>query len=444
MNKKLGKLLLIGMLLAILISSCSQKSSISTPESSNLETDVALLAVPEPFNEANIDWRQYAGTTITVGVVDFGESQVLRDQLSQFTDLTGIEVDYQIYPEAEWNQKSIVDLQSTAGQFDVVLSDFMYLPQFAEAGFIEPIDKYLNDPKLTDLAWYDVEDLFPALISASQVDGKFYGLPLSTETTLLFYRKDLFDEAGLKPPATMEEFAAAAELLHVEGDRAAIAMRGLRGQGLNIYVWSGFFRAFGADFFKDFPADMTPTLNTPEGVEATEYYAKMLSEFGPRGVANWDWAEVLAAQQQDKVAMVIDASDFGFQIDDPAKSETAGKWGYSVVPSGPAGRYPSIFSFIFTINADSSNKEAAWLFLEWSSSKSVVEARTMKTGTPLRQSSWKDPALVESLKHIGGGEWMEKFAESLEIADADYRPRFPYWREMGDRLGIAEIGRAHV
>ena len=88
------------MLLAILISSCSQKSSISTPESSNLETDVALLAVPEPFNEANIDWRQYAGTTITVELLTLAIASVTRPT-SQFTDLTGIEVDYQIYPEAE-------------------------------------------------------------------------------------------------------------------------------------------------------------------------------------------------------------------------------------------------------------------------------------------------------------------------------------------------------
>jgi len=431
MSKRIFKLLSLGIVLAFLVASCAPQP---TPAPA---TEPPQEAVPAPYNDAKIDWKQFAGSKITVGVVDFGDTQILKDQVPEFEALTGIDVDYQPYPEAEWNQKLIVDLQSTAAQFDVLLSDFMYLPQFAEAGFIENVDAYLNDPALTDGAWYDLEDLFPALRSAAQVDNKYWGLPLSTESTLLYYRKDLFEQAGLKPPETMDELMAAAKALNKPGERAGIALRGLRGQGINIYVWSGFFRAFGGEFFKDFPNDLTPTVNTPEGVAATEFYASILQEYGPEGASTWDWAEVLTAQQQDKTTMAIDATDFGFQIDDPAKSQTAGKWGYALVPEGPAGRFPSVFSFIFTINADSKNKEASWLFLEWATSKPVVQTRAMKSGTAIRSSIWEDPKLAENLKYVGDGEWMKKFAESLNIADANYRPRFSYWREMGDRLGIA-------
>lgn len=441
MSKSIFKLLSLVVVLAFLVASCAQQPSAAPttvpPTQVEQKTEAPQAAVPEPFNSAKIDWKQFTGAKITVGVVDFGDTQILKQQIPEFEALTGITVDYQLYPEAEWNQKLIVDLQSTAAQFDVLLSDFMYLPQFAQAGFVENVDKYLKDSKVTDSAWYDVEDVFPALRSAAQVDGQYWGVPLSTESTLLYYRKDLFEQAGLKPPETMDELMAAAKALNKPGERAGIALRGLRGQGINIYVWSGFFRAFGGQFFKDFPTDMTPTINTKEGVAATDFYAKILQDYGPAGVSNWDWAEVLAAQQQDKVAMAIDASDFGFQIDDPAKSQTAGKWGYALVPAGPAGRFPSVFSFVFTINADSKNKEASWLFLEWATSKSVVQKRAMQSGTAIRKSVWEDPKLAESLNHIGNGEWMKTFAEALNIASADYRPRFPYWREMGDRLGIA-------
>lgn len=391
----------------------------------------------KPYMEAKVDWRQFAGQEITVGVVGFGDTDVLKDMVPQFEELTGIKVDYQVYPEAEWHQKSLVDLSSTAGAFDVVLTDFMFLPQYAQAGFVEKLDSYLNDPTLTDPAWYNLDDIFPALRDASQVNGEYWGIPVSMESTLLYYRKDLFEKAGLKPPQTVDELMAAARALNKPGEISGIALRGLRGQGLNIYVWTGFFRAFGADFFKDFPNDMTPTVNSAQGIAATEFYAKILQEYGPPGAANWDWAEVLAAQQQGKVAMAIDASDFGFQIDDPVKSQTAGKWGYALVPEGPGGRHPSVFSFLFTINADSDAKKASWLFCQWASSRPHVRERALKTGTAIRLSVWNSPELAESLAYVGGGEWMKMLAESLSIAKADYRPRFPHWREMGDRLGIA-------
>jgi multiple sugar transport system substrate-binding protein len=400
------------------------------------ETSAAGAGLAD-YQSANIDWQQFAGQKITVGVVGFGDTDVLKEQIPQFQELTGITVDYQEYPEAEWNQKALVDLSSTAGTFDVLLTDFMYAPQYAEAGFVEKLDPYINDPTLTDLQWYDIEDIFPALRDAGQVNGEYWGIPLSTESTLLYYRKDLLEAAGLQPPSTMDELMAAAEKLNKPGEVAGIAMRGLRGQGLNIYVWSGFFRAFGADFFKNFPTDMTPTVNSPEGIAATQFYGDILSKYGPAGVANWDWAEVLAGQQQGKVAMAIDASDFGFQIDDPIKSQTAGKWGYALVPEGAGGRWPSVFSFLFTINVDSKAKGPSWLFMEWVSSKPCVQDRALRTGTATRQSVWNNPQLAQNLNYVGNGQWMDVLSQSLGIAKADYRPRFPHWREMGDRLGIA-------
>ena len=173
-----------------------------------------------------------------VGVIGFGDTDVLKEQVPTFEELTGIKVDYQVYSEAEWHQKSLVDLSSTAGAFDVVLTDFAFLPQYAKAGFIERVDQYLKDPQLTDAAWYDQQDIFPALNKAAQVNGENWAVALTTETTLLYYRKDLFEAAGLQVPKNLDELAAAAKALNKPGAIAGIAMRGLRGQGLNMYIWS--------------------------------------------------------------------------------------------------------------------------------------------------------------------------------------------------------------
>ncbi len=447
MSKRFYILLALAIVLATAVSACQPSAKAPTQPSSGgnptqepageQPTQAPSSEALKPYLDAKIDWKQFAGQQIVVGVIGFGDTDVLKGQVAEFEELTGIKVDYQIYSEAEWNEKSVVDLSSTAGAFDVVLTDFAYLPQFSKAGFIERVDQYLSDPQLTDAAWYDQQDLFPALQKAAQVNGENWGVPLTTETTLLYYRKDLLEAAGLEPPKTVDELLAAAKALNKPGEVAGIALRGLRGQGLNMYIFTGFLRAFGGNFFRDFPNDMTPVLNSPEAIRAAQYYGDILKECGPAGAANWDWAEVLAGMQQGKVAMAIDASDFGFQIDDSVKSQTAGKWGYAMVPEGPAGRFPSAFSFLLTINADSKAKGAAWLFCEWATSKPCVRERALQTGTATRKSVWQDPQLAENLKYVGNGTWMDVFAKSLEIADADYRPRFPHWREVGDRLGMS-------
>src|SRR4029077_20362107 len=132
---------------------------------------------------------------------------------------------------------------------------------------------------------------------------------------------------------------------------------GARGQGMNVYVWSGFLPGFGGDFFERFPspspAGVRPPRPSQAAVEATMFYASLLKESGPRGAANWTWLETLSGMQEGRVAMCIDASNFGPVIDDPKKSSTAGKWGYAMVPAGPGGRHPSIYTHTLAINAAS-------------------------------------------------------------------------------------------
>ena len=170
-----------------------------------LISTVLLLTTPVFAEDALIDWKQFSGERITVGVVDFGNTQVLRDILPAFEKLTGIQVDYQMYPEPEWNQKSVVEFSSRVGNFDILLVDFMLVPQYAAAGFVEPLNSFLQDKTLTDKSWYDFEDILPSLREASSWNGNVWGVPLMSETTLLFYRADILEQLGLQPPRTMSE-----------------------------------------------------------------------------------------------------------------------------------------------------------------------------------------------------------------------------------------------
>jgi ABC-type glycerol-3-phosphate transport system substrate-binding protein len=382
-------------------------------------------------------WQQAKGSNITVAMNLGAESDFIGKALPKFEAQTGIKVDYQPFPELELHEKTLVAFTSKAGLYDVVMQDFMFTPQYAKAGFTLPLDDYINNPSMTDKAWFAPDDFLKGLWSAMQYDGKTMAIPLTGETTLLQYREDLFKEKGLKVPTTFDELWAAAKALNNPPEIYGIGLRGQRGQGMNIFTWTQFFRGFGGKFFKDFPSDMTPTVNSPEAVKATQFYADILKNYGPPGVANWTNMDMYAAQQQGKIAMTMDANAFGPIIDDPEKSKTAGKWRYAVVPGGPGGPAPAIYTHCLSLAADSKSKTAAWLFISWATGPEMTKERGFATGVPTRASTWTDPEYVEKLKSVGDGTYTTATAQSMKIADGQYRPIFPHWREMGDILGIA-------
>jgi len=390
-----------------------------------------------PYRSAKIDWRQAAGDRLVIAMNQHMETDALKPQLRLFKALSGIDVRIESYPENELHDKTLVDLSSRQGGFDVVMMDFMFTPQYAEAGLIEPLDAALADPQRTDAAWFAADDFVPALVDAARYKGKLWALPFTSESTLLFYRKDLLAKAGVSVPHTFDELAAAAKKLHDPPTVSGIGLRGARGQGMNIYVWTGFLRGMGGDFFAPDSNGQRLALDAAPAIAATELYARLLRESGPRGAANWTWLETLSGMQEGRIAMCIDASNFGPVIDDPKKSSTAGKWGYAEVPAGPAGSFPAIYTHTLAINAASKHKLAAWLLVSFVTSRVAQRERALVTGEPTRRSVWEDAELKKRMNGVGEGTWMELSLKSLARARADYRPRIPAWREIGDLAGIA-------
>lgn len=387
--------------------------------------------------DGGIDWKQASGANIVFATYVGGEADYLDSLLPEFKNLTGINVSIEQYPEIQLWEKAQLDTVSGTGTIDAFTMDMMRIPEFAGSGYIVEVQQLLDDPKLTDKAWYQPEDILAGPLSAAKYKGVLFGIPYTAETNLFMYRKDIFKEKGVQVPKTFDELWAVAEKINDPNGTYAIGIRGQRGSGMNIYTWTQFFRGFGASFFKDFPNDMTPTVNTPEAIEATKYYAEILQKFGPPGIANWTNMEIYTAQANGKIAMTMDANAFGAIIEDENTSKTRGLWGYAMVPGGKGGTWPAVYSHIMCINKFSKNKEAAWLFLQWASSKDITLKRGLKTGVPARASSWNSPELKEKLWYIGEGAYTEMCLESLKIADAQYRPIFPNWNEMGDILGIA-------
>ena len=179
------------------------------------------------FAKANIDWKQFKGEEITVGVIPAGYFNNLIDVVDTFEDLSGIKVHFDKIPPGQIRQKAMLDLSSKTGVYATHAADPMYYPLYTANNWVEPLDAYLADPKITDAAWFDYNDIPAGWRGSCSVDGKTYGIPYDGEVTVQVYRKDVYEKAGINPAETLDQFVANAAKVHDPSTRLwAAALRG--------------------------------------------------------------------------------------------------------------------------------------------------------------------------------------------------------------------------
>ncbi len=396
------------------------------------------------FLKADIDWQQAKGETITVLVIPANYFAVLQEITPLFTKLTGINVEYQIIPPLQLREKHILDLSTKAGQFASAATDPMYYPLYVTNGWIEDLGPYLDNPKLTNKEWLDLNDIIPAWLEATKYQGKLYGLPYDGECTIHYYRSDLYTEKGLRPPETLDDLRETARRLHAPtANLYGIALRGFKGPGQNMYIFPSLFRAFGGEWFDK---DGRPTVNSKQGVEALTFYVDLLTSYAPSAVVNWNWPEILDAFVGGTIAQFIDASSPAAAVANPAKSKVVGKVAFGRWPKGPAGRrITSIWNWSFPINRAISDraKVATWLWIQWAVSKPVqirtsyaYQGKTDRRAGVNRLSLWQDERYRQSV-NFGPGFAEVVLISLREDTDPEWRPRVPQWPEIGNIMATA-------
>ena len=396
-----------------------------------------------PYRSAKINWKQVEGESISVAVIPASYFDNLLSLLPQFEALTGIKVRAEKVPPGQIRQKAMLDLSSKTTTYATHAADPMYYPLYVANKWVEPLDKYLSDATLTDAAWYNYNDILKAWRDADSIDGKPYGIPYDGEVTVQVYRKDLYDAKGLRPANTYDQLLANAKAVHDPANRVyGLAMRGFAGAGQNMYIYPSLFRGFGGNWFngKDI------VVNSPEAVNALEWYVNALTAYAPTAVRNWNWPDIADAFSQGTVATYLDAHSSAAVLMNPEKSKVIGKVGFARWPRGPNGkRVTSIWNWGFPINAALSEKQkkATWLFIQWATS-SETQARTSwkfagpgKRSGVNRLSAWKS---AEFSQAVGGAgtNFIVAALESLEQdTDIEWRPRVPQWPAIGETMATA-------
>jgi len=387
-------------------------------------------------NWGNINWKQFAGTKLNVIVTEMPVSQVYKAKLGEFEELTGIKVNYQLFEDTDRRKKQIVDFSSGMGEFDVGNIGHSNREEFAS--YLEPLEKYLDDPKLTDKTWYNFADYPPDVIAAGYSKaGDLVYIPYTAEYYLIWYLKDVFDQLGLKAPQTWDEYVQVTQALddaRKAGKITAYAYIDRVLPGASEAGWSYSCSASRQGLILVNYDTMTSYVNTPKGIEFMDWYTSWAKNYGPPGSSNWTWPDIAQAFGQSQLAMCIGGNASYVTIEDPTKSKVAGHIGYAHPLMKDGGRDP-LWEWGWGMNAASKNKEAAWLFIEWLTSPTLMDAIGPEYGCPARASTYESPAYVKAMpsqEFIDAQVWMmtqgvdprpqvisAKWAESLDVISKD-------------------------
>ena len=378
-----------------------------------------------------------------MAVIPAGYFDNLVSLAPQFEALTGVKLRFEKVPPGQIRQKAMLDLSSKTATFATHAADPMYYPLYTANRWVEPLDRYLNDPTLTDPAWFNYNDILKAWRDADSVDGKPYGIPYDGEVTVQVYRKDLYDAKGLKPAETLDQLLANAKALTDPANRMhGLALRGFAGAGQNMYIYPSILRSFGGSWFNG----GNLVVNSPQAVAALDWYVNAMTLYAPPAARNWNWPDIADAFSQGTVACYIDAHSSAAVITNPEKSKVVGKIGYARWPKGPNGkRVTSIWNWGFPINAALSDKQkrATWLFISWATS-AETQARTSwkfagagKRSGLNRASLWRAPEFAQAMQGAGD-HFISSALESLEQdTDVDWRPRIPQWPAVGEAMATS-------
>nr|WP_275901209.1 sugar ABC transporter substrate-binding protein [Paenibacillus periandrae] len=339
-------------------------------------------------NTSSPSAQPYAGKKITVYAFNHPWSDSTKNSLKQFEAATGIKVDFQSIGEEQLQQKLAVQFASGSETPDV----FMYRPymdkiQYHKNGWAAPLNDYVNkDPK------YDFTDFAKSSIEAVSIDNKIESIPLFTDQFVLYYRKDILEKNGIAVPKTMAELEAAAKKLH-DPDKDFYGFVGRGQRNALVTAVASFLFSEGGDFMKDGKA----SLNSPETIKGFQIYSNLLKQYGPKGVINMSWPQAMGIFTQGKAAFYTETAALYTNTTDPEKSLIKDKVGFALLPAGSAGSKPyNTTAWGLGINTKSVNKDAAWEFIQWATSKEQV-LLAQKNGVPgPRTSVWAQKESVEN------------------------------------------------
>jgi sorbitol/mannitol transport system substrate-binding protein len=342
--------------------------------------------------------------TVTVAVVS---NPLITSQMVPLTKsffekkYPNIKVKFATYTEGDLRAAIEKATSTHSNAFNVIMIGPYEAPLFARNGWLDN----LSTQFISKDAGYDAGDLLPPIAKALSYKGGLYAVPFYGESSMLYYRKDMFSQAGLTMPqhptwTQVQNFAAK---LNKPGKTAGICLRGLAGWGDNMAALDTVVNTFGGQWFNQ---KWEPQLTSPAFVKATNFYVNLVRKYGESGASNDSFNQLLTLYGQGKCAMWYDATVAATSIAGTYPSVFK-QTGYAFAPTQVTKSSGWLWTWSLGIPQGTNSQGAAWKFVSWATSKQYASLVAQKYGWSAvppgtRTSLYKNPNYLKAAKAFAG------------------------------------------
>jgi sorbitol/mannitol transport system substrate-binding protein len=361
-----------------------------------------------------------AASELVIATVNNGHMITMQKMTKHFEQANpDIKVKWVTLEEGVLRQRVTTDIATKGGQFDVMTIGMYETPIWGKKGWLKEI---------TTDASYDVDDLLPAMRNGLSVGGKLYAAPFYGESSMLMYRKDLADKAGVtvSDTPTWPEIRELASKIHDPKNGVyGICLRGKPGWGDNTAFLTTMVNTFGGQWF-----DMKwkPQLESKPWKDAITFYVDMMNKYGPPGSSANSFNEILALYNEGKCGMWVDATIAASFITDPKQSKVADKVAFAQAPTMVTPKGANwLWAWALAIPAGTKNADAAQKFIKWSTSKDYINLVAKEEGwnavpTGTRKSTYANADFVKAARFADA----EKRAIDTANPNDSTLPKSPY------------------
>ncbi len=328
--------------------------------------------------------------TITVATVNNNDMIIMQGLTDEFEKAhPDIDLEWVVLEENVLRQRLTTDIATNGGQFDVMTIGTYEVPIWARQDWLVKLDDLPES--------YNKQDLLKPIRDGLSQDGSLYALPFYGESSMMYYRTDLFDKAGIEMPEqpTWQQVQDWASQIHDPDNGVyGICLRGKPGWGENMAFVSTLVNTFGGRWFDQ---EWHPEIDSPEWQEAVNFYVDLMNNYGPPGATSNGFNENQALFSSGKCGIWVDATSAAGRIYDPQESQVADELGFAPAPIAktPKGSH-WLWSWALAIPQSSDAKDAAQTFITWATSQDYVNLVGEKKGWTsvppgTRESTYQNP-----------------------------------------------------
>ncbi len=379
-------------------------------------------------------------TTLTIATVNNNDMVIMQDLSKQFEkENPDTNLKWVVLEENVLRQRVTNDIANKGGQFDVLTIGTYETPIWAKQGWLVPLNNLPSE--------YDVNDILAPVRDALSYENQLYALPFYAESSMLYYRKDLFQKAGITVPdqPTYAQVAQWASKVHDPNNGVyGICLRGKPGWGENTAFFTTLVNTFGGKWFN---TSWQPELNSPQWKEALNYYVDILTKYGPPGASSNGFNENLALFSTGKCGMWVDATVAAGKLADAKESQVADSVAFA---RAPVDRYPNgsnwLWAWSLAIPSSTKSPEVAQKFVQWATSKPYVQLVAQERGwvaapPGTRRSTYANPDYKKAapfadivLKSIESADPSKPTADPVPYKGVQF-VAIPEFQALGTQVG---------